>query len=180
MSYRRGAYSRRMIPPVQSIKHIVDTNGSVTAGLVSTTDIAVSDDSPDYASQTNQVKNGSRISAIYLRVEAVLTTPAGGVNNIYMVVMKNPANQITGVTRPDATGTETERKFIIHQEMLMLGSGITVGNEIARTLFKGVISLGRYKRMGLKDKIQVLLSHRGGEVTQQTDFCLQSIYKEIS
>ncbi len=178
MPYRTGY--RRMIPPVQSLKHVVDTNGAVSASLVSTSDVAVSNDAPDYVGTTNEVKNGSRISAIFLRVECVLSTPAGGINNVYLAVVKNPSNQLTGVLRPDAVGVEAERKFVIHQEMLMLGNGVDQGSNIARTLFKGVVGLGRYKRMGIKDKIQVLLSHRNGEATQQTDFCVQCIYKEIS
>jgi len=168
-----------MLPPVNSIKHVVDTNGAISGATVSTTDIATVVNDPDYTTATNQVKTGSRIAAFFLSVQVVLSTPAGGINNLYMAVLKNPSNQLS-VIRPDLIGTEQERKFVIHQEMLMLGNGVDQGSFISKMMFKGVIGLGRYKRQGIKDKIQVLLSHRTGEVTQITDFCIQAIYKEIS
>ncbi len=168
-----------MTAPVQSIKHIVDVTGALSGAAVSTSDIANVVKDPDNDAAVNQVHYGARISAIFLRIDAVASIQPGGIGNVYMAVLKNPGNEL-GTIRPDAMGTEKSRKFVIHQEMTMLTNGnATAQVEIPRTIFKGVILLKRYRRFGIKDKLQVLLSHRTGEATQTTNFCLQSIYKEF-
>ncbi len=177
MSFRNRRSLR--LRPVQSIKHIVDTNGAVTAGTVSTNDIIKEDASVDYKVSSVKVESGSTVHAVFLNVQVVLSTPAGGVNNIYLAVVKNPGAQIIFPVL-NQLGNSAVRKFVIHQEMVMLGNGVDQGSFIAKTLFKGVILIPpRLKRFGIDDKMSVLIQHRSGEATQQTDFCLQCIYKEF-
>ncbi len=179
MSMRRGNRGLRL-RPVNSVKHIVETNGNVLAGTASVTDVINTVDAPIF---TNTVNNhvGSNVRAIYLRVEVVAKIGAGGIDNIYMGVMKNPANEIS-IPNLDVIGGTDKRKFFIHQEMLMTGQ--TGGNpgaaNIPRTMFKGVILIPRhYQRNGIDDKLQVILQHCTGEATQQTGFCIECIYKEF-
>ncbi len=148
----------------------------MTAALQSVTDLVFTVDNPAAASP-NQVNVGSRINSVYLRVEVIGKDSAGGVDNIYMYVYKNPGNNL-GLPPADSIGSNDNRRYVIHQEMIMLDfKGTTSG--FPRTLFKGVIVIPRgYRRMGVDDRLQVVLQHRTGEVSQLTEFCLESIYKE--
>ncbi len=172
-------YSRAMrLRPVESLKHIIDSSGAVSGASASTTDVINTVDSP-LAGTTNQVKISSSVKAIYLRVEVISNTPAGGVDNIYMGVFKNPGGLLTAPAL-DNVGTSDRRKYMIHQEMVMTAAGITDNSLIPRTIFKGVIVIPRgYSRNGVEDKLQVVLQHQTGEATQVTNFCLQCIYKEF-
>ncbi len=172
------------IRPVNSLKHIIDTNGGISAALQSATDVINTVDSPDTDANPNECHVGSAVKAIYLRVEVVGKVPAGGVDNIYMAVFKNASNFLT-LPNLDLVGVNTRRKFVIHQEMLMLTPQATSGAgggdfRFPRTLFKGVVRIPKgYQRNGQFDKLQVLIQHRNGEATQTSEFCLQCIYKEF-
>ncbi len=177
MSYRRNRGLG--LRPVNSLKHIVETNGTISAAVVSATDV-INTVSLPVDTVTNNVKVGSTVHSIYLRVEVIGVIAAGGVDNIYMAVYKNPGASITP-PNIDAAGTTEKRKYFIHQEMLMLTPFVAAGTSgFPRTLFKGVIKIPRgYKRNGVDDKLQVLLQHRTGEATQTTRFCIECIYKEF-
>lgn len=164
--------------PVNTLKHVVETNGAVTAAAASRTDIINTIRNPDEV-QTNQCEIGSTVSAIYLRVEVIGTVSAGGVDNIYMAVFKNPG----GILVPpnlDQVGQSDKRKYVIHQEMIMLAKESNDAMRFPRTMFNGVVRIPRgYKRNGVEDKLEVVLQHRQGELTQQTEFCIECIYKEF-
>ncbi len=175
MSFRRRNLSLR---PVRSVKHVVDTNGAITGGTPSTTSVVETVDDPSNTSPT-QCAVGSTVHAIYLRVEVIQEIPAGGIDNIYMLVYKNPGGDLLA-PNVDTVGSSDDRKRVVHQEMMMLGSVLTAANAIPRTLFKGVVLFPRaLKRNGIQDKWQVVIGHRNGEVTQGSNFCLQCIYKEF-
>lgn len=177
MSMRRRALRLR---PVNSLKHIVETNGIVSGASASTTDVINTKTDPDTAVGTNQVNVGSTVHAIYLRVEVVGATSAGGVDNIYMGVFKNPGALLSAPPM-DNVGATDRRKFMIHQEMIMLTPrNLSTEPGFPRTMFKGVIVIPKgYKRNGIEDKLQVILQHRSGESTQATNFCIECIYKEF-
>jgi len=165
--------------PVNSLKHIVDTNGAIVGASPSTTDVITTVDSPSSTSATNQVHNGSTVHAIFLNVQVIQEVPAGGIDNIYLLVYKNPGGDLVGPP-VDGVGKSDDRKRVIHQEMIMTGTVLTAASAIPRTLFKGVVGIPRgLKRNGVQDKLQVIIGHRSGEATQSTNFCLQAIYKEF-
>jgi len=166
--------------PVKSIKHIVETNGTVTAALASTTDVINTVDAPAYNVTPNQVSTGAQIHGIYLRVEVKGRVQAGGIQNVYMAVYKNLGNNLT-LGPIDLIGTTDLRRYVIHQEMLMVsGQDLSTGLGFPRTMFKGVIIIPKsLKRFGVQDKLQVILQHRSGEATQTTEFCIECIYKEF-
>jgi len=177
----RSNRRQMQLRPVDSVKHIVETNGAVSAGLASTTDVITSPATStlDLKATTNAVFRGSTVNAIYLRVEVVGAFTAGGVDNIYMAVVKNPGNNLT-FPALDSLGTSDVRKFVIHQEMIMLSPPGTDNLRFPRTMFNGVIVIPRgYRRNGVSDKLQVILQHRPGEMTQLTEFCIECIYKEF-
>ncbi len=161
----------RALHPVNTLKHIVDSDGSVDASanvvvdLVNATEGAVS-------TVSNQVDIGSTVHSIFMKLEMSHTSTAGR-PNVYMYIQKNPGNNIVNPD-PRAVGVSDERRFIIHQEMVMLSGD--AGNGLPRVIFSGVIKIPRsYKRMGVKDRLQLVM--RTGTVT--ADWCVQCIYKEV-
>ncbi len=179
MSLRSRRQGNLRLRPVNSLKHIVETNGAVSGAAASLTDVINTVDNPA-SSVSNAVHVGSTVHAIYLRVEVVGATSAGGVDNIYMGVFKNPANDLTPPVL-DTVGLTDKRKFFIHQEMIMLTPrNLSTEPGFPRTMFKGVIAIPKgYKRNGIDDRLQVVLQHRTGESTQVTNFCIECIYKEF-
>ncbi len=167
---------RPRLHPVRAYKHIIDANGAISGGTPSVIDVI--DTVADPTDTSNQCATASTVHAIYLRVEVIGKDSAGGVDNIYMIVYKNPGANVTAPA-VDAVGASDKKRFVIHQEMMMLDfKGTTSG--FPRTLMKGVVLIPRgYKRNGFDDKLQVVIGHRTGEVTQLTEFCLQCIYKEF-
>ncbi len=174
-------YSRNRglsLRPVTRIKHVVDTNGGISGAAASTTDVIFAVDDPP-STTPNRCAVTSIVRSIYLRVEVIQKVAAGGVDNIYMYVIKNPADDIN-LPAVDKVGEVDVRKFVIHQEMLMTGTVLTAASAIPKTLFKGVIKIPKnYQRNGISDKLQVVIGHRSGEATQQSNFCLQCIYQEF-
>ncbi len=131
-------------------------------------------DSPVLTSPT-QVETASKTHAIYLRIEALHAAQAGR-SNMYMMLFKNVGNNISASSRPlpNAVGVSDMKRYVLHQEMIMLNGD--AGNGQPRTLFNGVISIPRgMQRNGPDDQLQVVLQCP----TVDADFCLQSIYKEF-
>ncbi len=175
MPFRRGM-SR--IRPVNSLKHIVDANGQLTGANQSTVDI-ISTVSNPADNQTNQNETSSVVNAIFLKVEVVGRISSASVNNVYMGVFKNPGGLLTSPSL-DNVGTSDRRKFMIHQEMVMTQAGLTDNSLVPRVIFKGVIVIPKsYRRNGVEDKLQLVLQQKTGEVSQTTEWCMQSIYKEF-
>ncbi len=177
MPFRSRGMSLR---PVKSIKHIVDAQGLVTLALQSVVDVINSQEPPVGTGTSNAVENGSTVHSIYLRVEVRGgAVAASGPENIYMIVYKNPGDAVAPPGNLDNVGTTDKRRYVLHQEMLML-TPTTAEGGFPRTLFKGVIKLPRtFKRMAIDDKLQVILQQKTGETNQTTIFCVQCIYKEF-
>ncbi len=157
--------------PVNSIKHIVDKQGGLIAGTQVEEDVIVAVDSTVSTSNPFHVEKGCTVSSIFLNVQ-VSTTSSAALANVYMVVMKSPGDNIN-VPQGNAVGVSDERRFVIHQEMIMLERA-SLG--IPRTLFKGVLRIPRgYKRFGIKDQLIIALLAPGVAM----DYCIQVIYKEF-
>lgn len=160
-------YSNRL-RPVNSVKQVVDIQGGLLIGTQVAQILAVARDSPS-AGVASEVEKGSTINGIFLNVQ-VAATSAAALANVYMAVVKNPGANLI-FPNANAFGTSDQRRYAIHQEMIMVEKNST---GIARTLFKGVIKIPRgYKRMGIDDQIILLLFSPG--VTM--DVCTQCIYK---
>ncbi len=157
--------------PIQRIKHVVDFEGGLTAGTQSNTSIISASDTPVLAS-TNLIITGSKVYGVYLKVEVSHTSGAGR-PNMYMIVFKNPGNNVT-IPTANAVGANDAKRYVIHQEMVMTSGD--AGNGLPRVLFNGVIKIPKgLSRFGPNDVLYVgLLSP-----TVVGDFCAQAHYKEF-
>ncbi len=131
---------------------------------------------------TTEVADAGTVSSIYLRVEALTTADFTLQPAFYMIVFKDIANDLAD-PNPAGTGISESKRWIIHQEMVMLSQGESSSGEGAgfpRTIFNGVIKLPiRYKRFGFGDKLKVLMALLAGETTGVAQVCVQCIYKEF-
>ncbi len=163
--------------PIQRIKHVIDAEGTVDDTPNVVVDLVVAKDSPVLASVT-QVETGSKVHGFYLKLEALHASGTGR-PNMYMLIFKNPGNNLSATIsdlNPKAIGANDNKRFVIHQEMIM-GSG-DAGNGLPRVVFNGVIKIPRgYQRFGPNDKLQlVMITGNAGVVF---DWCMQAHYKEF-
>ncbi len=166
-------YSRQMaIRPVHRIKHVVDFSGTITAGTAVTINLIETKDAPVLAN-TDECETGSKVNGLYLRVEVSPNeTDVGAIPNVYMAVIKNPGNNLTGFA-VNAIGSNDNKRFVIHQEMVMFNN-LAGGNP--RTLFNGVIAIPKgYRRNGPNDILQLTVLSTAVNIA----LCVQCHYKEF-
>ncbi len=166
---------RRMnmaIRPVHRIKHVVDSNATLAAAVTLQENLIFAKDAPVLAN-TNEVETGSKVNGLYLKCEVSSNeTDAGAVPNVYMAIMKNPGGNL-GTPNPALVGIEDNKRYVIHQEMILLNN-LAGGNP--RILFNGVIAIPRgYRRFGPNDKLTIILRSNAVNIT----FCYQAHYKEF-
>ncbi len=160
---------KKGLRPVHSIKHVVDIQAASVAGTQVNNVVIAAFDAPVLAN-VSHVETGCTVNSIYLKVEISATSTAT-LANAYMFVFKNPGGNLVLPTA-NAVGSDDNKKFVIHQEMVMLEKNTTSN---PRTLFVGVLSIPRgYRRFGINDQlyISVLTPGVGHEA------CIQCIYKE--
>ncbi len=156
--------------PVQRIKHVVDRQAGIGFGANLDTSLIIATDTPVLA-QTDEVQTASTVHGIYLKVELYARTN-GALSNAYMIIFKNPGGNLT-LPAANNVGTSDNKKYVIHQEMIMLQRAIN-GNP--RTLFNGVVVIPRgYKQFGINDSLVVRITSPGVDL----DVCLQCHYKEF-
>jgi len=161
--------TQRNLRPVNRIKHVVDFQGGAVGGTATTNNLIQTVDAPVIGS-TAQCETGSTVNAIYLKVECYSVTNTV-LNNVYLIVGKNPGGNLV-LPAPNLVGQNDNKKYIIHQEMIMLQKDV---NSNPRTIFNGVIVIPKgYRRNGPNDLLRLhLLS--GNDI----DFCFQCHYKEF-
>ncbi len=168
MVFRRRFQNR--LRPVNRIKHVVDKQSAINAGTNEVTTLVVANDNPVITTPA-QVETGSTVNGIYLHVECYATSSAA-LANVYMMVSKNPGNNLT-MPAPNAVSVDDNKKYVIHQEMVMLQK-VTPSNP--RTLFNGVIVIPRgYKRFGPGDTLLISILAPGVNI----EYCYQTHYKEF-
>ncbi len=167
VSKSMSRYSR--LRPVHSIKHVVDRQSSVTAGTAESQVVIKAVDAPTLGS-TENVETGCTVNSVYLNVQAYATSEAA-LANFYLIIYKDPGGNLTAIP-PNVVGANDNKRFVIHQEMRMLGGSTT---EIPVSIFTGVIKIPRgFKRFGISDTLVVRVLAPG----VNTDYCVQCIYKE--
>ncbi len=150
----------------------MDAQGGIVAGTQTVVNIVDALDAPVLAN-TDEVETGSRVNALFLNV-VVAATGTAALANVYMMLYKNPGNNIAVAQVPNANtvGSSDFKKQVFHQEMNMTEKNTTA---IPRTLFKGVIRIPKlYRRQAINDKIIIALFSPGVNF----DFCFECIYKE--
>ncbi len=170
MPFRRGR--RQNLSPVNRIKHVVDAQGTVTAGVTLSQPLILTVDAP-VIGDTRQCITGSKVNGIYLKVEVASTeSDPGAIPNCYLAIFKDPGGLLT-TPNPVSIGDEVIKKYIIHQEMVMLNN--TAGGN-PRVLFNGVIAIPKgYRRNGPLDELSVLVRSTAVNFA----FCMQAHYKEF-
>ncbi len=160
--------------PVHRIKHVIDAEGTVDDTPNVVVDLIATVDAPVLASVTHN-ETGSKVNGIYLHLEALHASGTGR-PNMYMIIMKNPGGLLPTTFNLKAIGTNSNKKYVIHQEMIM-GSG-DAGNGLPRVVFNGVIKIPKgYIRNGPLDKlVMILVTGNAGVVF---DWCMQCHYKEF-
>ncbi len=162
--------SGNMFRPINRIKHVIDLQFATAAGGQQSQDLILAVDNPVIAN-TTEVVTGSKVNGIYLKLEANATS-SGALANAYMIIFKNPGGNLT-VPAPNAVGGNDNKKYVIHQEMIMFQQQ-TGSNP--RTLFNGVIRIPRgYQRFGPNDKLEMRVLAPG----VATNWCFQCHYKEF-
>jgi len=170
MVFRRRSGSNLRLRPINRIKHVVDQQAGASLGTAIDFIIIETSDTPDIAN-TNEVETGSTVNGFFMSLEVYATT-AGALANAYMMVFKNPGNNLT-FPDPNVVGADDNKKYVIHQEMVMLEKKVS-GNP--RTLFKGVIAIPKgYRRNGPSDRLTVRIFSPGVNL----DVCFQAHYKEF-
>ncbi len=156
--------------PVNRIKHVVDLQSATVAGtqvnslLIDTVDAPV-------LGNTDEVQTGSTINGIYLKYEATPTSSAA-LPNFYLIIWKDPGGAFPAPT-PNTVGSNDLKKYVIHQEMVMLQQTDT-GNP--RVVFNGVVAIPKhYRRFGPGDQLFVSVLSPG----INTFTCFQCHYKEF-
>ncbi len=157
--------------PVQRIKHVVDAEGGLVGGTQSNTVIITATDTPTLGGTTTVI-TGAKVHGIYLHVEVSHTSGVGR-PNVYMSIFKSPGNNLS-IPTADAVGGNDNKKYVIHQEMIMMSGD--AGNGLPRPIFNGVIKIPRgYSRFGPNDVLVVSLFSKN----VAADFCMQVHYKEF-
>ncbi len=159
--------------PINRIKHIVDSSATLAAATNLPVDLIKSVDAPLLA-DTEDVVTGSTVNGIFLNVQVASNEAQdiGAVPNVYMAVFKNPGAQIS--LSPQNLGDDINKRFVIHQEMVMIENTGKGGN--VKTLFKGVIVIPKgFRRFAPLDKLQITIRSNALDIA----FCLQCIYKEF-
>ncbi len=159
--------------PVHRIKHVVDASATLAAATKLEVLLIRSVDAPVLATEED-CETGSKVNGIYLRVEVASneTEDVGAIPNVYMAVMKKPANAVVSMN-PNAVGASNLKKYVIHQEMVMIENS-KGGN--SKTLFNGVIKIPRgYIRNGPADQLVLVMFSPAIDIV----FCVQCHYKEF-
>ncbi len=162
--------------PVHSIKHVVDVASAVVDALVTNIQLIQAVDAPTLAN-VQQVETGSTVSSIYIRVEVLGTVPYVTIPRVYFAIFKNPGGNLT-IPNPSAIGSDDDKKWVIHQEMTMVGNvGAT---PFPRTMFQGVVRIPpKLKRFGINDTLVILFANDIGTTGGTSNVCVQCIYKEF-
>ncbi len=171
MVFRRR-FRGNNLRPVNRIKHVFDSQNGLVAGTTSV-DIPINTTDTPTLGASNSVETGSKVHAMYLKVECTRTgTTSDVLANVYMIVFKNPGGNLTRPL-PNVVGVSDNKKYVIHQEMVML-QGFNASNP--RTLFNGVIVIPRgYQRNGPNDSMSIHLLAPGVDI----NYCIQCHYKEF-
>ncbi len=170
MSFRNRSRRGNALRPVNRIKHVVVSQFAGTAGTEDNLSLITANDNPVIAN-VKEVETGSIINGIYLKVEAVAVT-AAALANYYIAIFKNPGGNLNPPP-PNAVGSDDNKKFVIHQEMVMFQQQ---ANSNPRTVFNGVIVIPRgYRRFGPNDTLNLLTLAPGVNTFQ----CVQCHYKEF-
>ncbi len=161
--FRRGR--GLSLRPINSVKNIVDgVFLGVAAAAVTTVNLAATVNA--YTGGVTEVPIGAKVSSVYLFVQSI--SDGTGISNHDWYVIRKP----TGVANPvpGATGGNTSRKYILHEEKGLPGNN---SDGAAPLTFRGVIKIPRGRqRFGEGDFLQLV-----ARSADAYSLCVKCIYK---
>ncbi len=164
---------RMALRPIQRIKHVVDSSATLTAAAQLNTVLVKASDTPVLAN-TTEVITGSKVYGIYLKYEVASNEAqdVGAIPNVYLAIFKNPGSNLSNPV-PNAVGANDDKRYVIHQEMIMLDNKLG-GNP--RILFNGVIKIPKgLSRFGPNDALTASILAPALNIAS----CLQCHFKEF-
>ncbi len=161
----------RSLQPINSIKHIIDTEGALTGGGSSSVEIAIAVPNVGTSFVANQVRVGAKVNGFFLSVFAIGATGSGQTGSINWFIMKLHSGQTSPT--PGGTGTSDMRNQIIHEEKGLAGSAD--GTPMA---FKGVVVVPRGMRR-MREGDRFLIKLVSTDATNDVNFCVKAIYKSF-
>ncbi len=168
--------ARYNLRPINRIKHVVDVQQALPVNTLLNVNIVRTKDAPVLAN-TDEVITGSKVGSFFGTVEVVASeTSTTATANLYIYFAKDPGSTLVTLM-PDGNmvGTSDLKKFVIHQEMVMINPA-DGGNP--RNVFKGVIKIPRgYQRNGPDDRIKMFMFIPSTGVA--VNICAQFHYKEF-
>lgn len=168
---------RSMMRPVNRIKHVVDIQQALPVNVQLPISIINTVDAPVIGNQAENL-TGSKVGSFYATVEVVASEAGTGKTpNLYIFFAKNPGGNYTSFPKGNAVGADDKKKFVIHQEMVMINAiGDDTGNP--RNVFKGVIKIPKgYQRNGPSDRLEMYMFIPSTGVA--VNICAQFHYKEF-
>ncbi len=156
---------------IHTVKHVVDTEGVLTAAAKSVTTIAVAVPRRSDPFKPGDIAFGSNINAFFLSIFIIGAGGQGLTGSLNWYIIKLHAGQTAPL--PGATGTSEVRNQIFHEEKGLAGSAD--GTPMA---FKGVVVVPRgMRRVREGDSFQIQI--QSSDATNDANFCIKAIYKEI-
>jgi len=166
---RRGASTR----PIQRIKHIVDSQGTVTTAGVSDSVLVTVVNQLSAVFNPIEVAIGNTVNAFYIQSFAIGSGATGITGSVNWYLAKLHSGQVTAIF-PNAgqTGISNLRNQIIHEE-----KGVPGSEDGTPMVFKGVIAIPRGMRR-MREGDQWFIRY----TTSDTDanFCIKVIYNSFS
>ncbi len=134
-------------------------------------------DAPTLAN-TIEVETGSTVNNIFVSIEAVATeSNTGKTPNFYIYFYKNPGSNIGSFPNGNVVGSNDNKRFIFHQEMVMI-QGSAGDDGVPRNVFKGVIKIPKiYRRNAPGDQIGIAYFVPATGIALVV--CAQAHYKEF-
>ncbi len=163
---------RRSLSPINSVKHIIDSEGDLSGANTSFNILAVGKPNVDASTFVpGDIRTGSKINAFFISVFMIGATGTGTTGSLNWFLQKTRPGQ--SASTPGNTGISAIRSQIIHEEKGLSGS--VDGTPMA---FKGVIVIPKgMRRMGEED--QWILALRSTDAVNDTHFCVKAIYKSF-
>ncbi len=170
MPFRRSS----SLHPVNSIKHIIDSDGVLNAAAASQVPICVAVPNVDTTTfKPGDVRVGAKVNAFFISVFVIGATGAPLNGSINWFIWKEHEGQAVTPPQPGQTGVSKIRNQIIHEEKGLAGSGD--GTPMA---FKGVVVVPRgMRRMREGDTWHIRLLSQ--DATNDATFCVKAIYKSF-
>ncbi len=167
MVFRRRGQSLR---PINSVKHIIDVSGALTAGNASIAQVAVTVPALSATFKPGDLRIGEKVNGMYISIFIIGSTGAPISGPINWYIWKEHTGQATSLPTAGNTGISPLRQQIFHEEKGLSGSG-----DGTPMVFKGVIAIPKGMRtMREGDSFQIVLN---GDASDTLNFCVKCIYK---